>query len=84
MANLNNYVIQDPNIDLNMYVNRYTDDANSNDNPLTLLNIDSQYLDLEQLCSFLQNSDNENTAYDYTSLHLNIQSLPAKFETLKL
>ena len=84
MANLITTVPQDPNIDLNRYLNKYADDDNSNDNPLTISNIDSQYLDMEQLCSFLHNSDDHNSTYEYTSLHLNIQSLPAKFDALKL
>ena len=47
------------------------------------MNINSAYFDMEQLCSFL-NSDMKDSTFDYTCLHLNIQSLPAKFDALKL
>ena len=83
MANQNNSVPQDLNIDLNTYMSKYTDIDNGSDNPLNLMNINSAYFDMEQLCSFL-NTDMQDSTFDYTSLHLNIQSLPAKFDALKL
>jgi len=84
MANDNTSVPQDLKIDLNTYVNKYADDDSSNDNPLTLLNIESAYFDMEQLGSYLHNIDTNDTTFEYTSMHLNIQSLPAKFDALKL
>ena len=58
-------------------MSKYTDIDNGSDNPLNLMNINSAYFDMEQLCSFL-NSDMKDSTFDYTSLHLNIQSLQAK------
>lgn len=84
MASAISIVPQDPEIDLNTYLNKYAEDEHNVDNPLTASSIDSQYFDLEQLTSFLHNNDNEDTSYEYRSLHLNIQSLPAKFDALKL
>ena len=47
-----------------------------NENPLNLLNIESLYHNIGQL--------KFTTHPEYTFIHLNIQSLPAKFDTLKL
>ena len=49
------------------------------DNPLTIHNIKSSYYDLDKL-----NIDDEsNEEYEYTCVHINIQSLPAKFKKIK-
>ena len=50
----------------------YSSTYNGSDNPLNLMNINSAYFDMEQLCSFL-NTDMQDSTFDYTSLHLNIQ-----------
>ena len=52
--------------------------------PLQLMNIDSPYYELEHLHANLNNKIPAGNEFEYTSIHLNIQSLPAKFERLKL
>ncbi len=66
----------DPTLDLNAYFDKYMTDDNINDNPLNLSNIESQYQEIKQLSSIIKP--------EYTTIHLNIQSLPAKFEKMKL
>ena len=53
------------------------------DNTLTLIDIDSQYYDIEDMQK-VTNFKSKRTTYEYTSIHLNIQRLPAIFEKLKL
>jgi len=86
MANINLDIPADPYMDLNTYLNKYITEEVI-DNPLNLHNIDSPYYDLDTLNSNIQNVCNTNTKssnYEYAALHLNIQSLPAKFDKLKL
>ncbi len=74
-----------PNVpgDLNDYFDKYLNEHEINyDNPLKTFNIDSQYCDIDQLKNYLH-GDNQHK-FEYSSMHLNIQSLPAKFEQLKL
>ena len=64
---------------LSNYLGQYLREDNLMDNPLTIHNIKSSYYDLDKL-----NIDDEsNEEYEYTCVHINIQSLPAKFEKLK-
>ncbi len=71
-----NNVPVDPSLDLNTYFDRYVNENNINDNPLNLLNIESLYHEIQHL--------KFTTHPEFTSIHLNIQSLPAKFDKLKL
>jgi len=87
MARISNNVPVDPSLDLNTYINKYmTDDEEPiSDNPLSILNIESPYYELADLHKTKSISGNvNNNAFEYTSIHLNIQSLPAKFDKLKL
>ena len=64
---------------LSNYLGQYLREDNLMDNPLTIHNIKSSYYDLDKL-----NIDDEsNEEYEYTCVHINILSLPAKFEKLK-
>ena len=77
MANTQSTVPEDGYMDMNAYLNKYSDEE-INDNPTNIQNIDSDYYDLDTL------STNIKSKHEYTALHLNIQSLPAKFDKLKL
>ena len=59
-------------------------DDHIGDNPFNLLNIDSPYYDMEEIHTNLCSDAIADSTFQYTSLHLNIQSLPAKFDKLKL
>ena len=69
-------VPQDHNTNLNLFTRN--DENEQNDNlPDIMSNIDSPYYDVQEL--------NFQTAnYDLTALHINIQSLPAKIDDLRL
>jgi hypothetical protein len=87
MANKNNEIPVDPNIDLNASENKYSnedDDNNTYDNPIQLLNIESPYYEVEQLSANINKVLNREPSFTHISMHLNIQSLPAKFDKLKL
>ena len=84
MASTNNDVPMDPQMNLNYYLHKYMSDDDFTDNPLQLMNIDSPYYELEHLHANLNNNNPAGNEFEYTSIHLNIQSLPAKFERLKL
>ncbi len=81
MVSVNNDVPMDLNLDLTAYVNKFLDDEDIVDNPLNQLNIESPYMNLKELSTKYQSSQHK---FEYTALHLNIQSLPAKFDKLKL
>ena len=63
----------DHSMDFDIYLNNYNDDNNP------LLEIQSQYYDVDKINTLIDLNNN----YEYSALHLNIQSLPAKFEELK-
>ena len=71
--------------DLHDYFDKYmNENENILDNPLKSLNIDSQYYDIDQLNHNFHNNRNKDSSFEYCSMHLNIQSLPAKYDQLKL
>jgi hypothetical protein len=75
----------DPNMDLNAYAAKYlNDDEYTLGNPIQLFNIESPYYEIEQLSAKLNIELHKKDTFEYTSMHLNIQSLPAKFDKLKL
>jgi len=75
----------DLNFDLNAYANKYVNTKHdNNDNPFNQSNFESYYYETDQLSTkFGILKDTLNT-FEYSSIHLNIQSLPAKFDKLKL
>ena len=84
MASVTSQVPKDPNLDLNTYMNKYITDDSVVDNPLDLLSIESPYYDIDDVYCKMSDSSNTKTTFEYTALHLNIQSLPAKIDKLKL
>ena len=80
MTDDNTYVPRDQ-FDLNNYINKYMEDDNSKDNSYKIINTESNYYDIDDLN---QLSKSAETTFKCTVLHLNIQSLPAKFDKLKL
>ena len=64
---------------LSNYIGQYLREDNLMDNPLTIHNIKSSYYYLDKLSI----DDESNEEYEYTCAHINIQSVPAKFEKLK-
>ena len=56
-----------------------SDDDNLN-NPLQLLNITSKYYDIEEMLASVP----KETKFNYKTIHINIRSLPDKFDKLKL
>ena len=84
MASINNNVPMDPKMNLNYYLNKYMSDDDFANNPLKLLDIDSPYYEIEDLKTNMNSDNSTENDFEYTSVHLNIQSLPAKFDRLKL
>ena len=84
MANNNNEIQNNQIVDLNTYAVKYFNEKDDIvDNPITLLNIESRYYDIAQLGGKLNTGLNKQDTHEFTSMHLNIQSLPAKFDNLK-
>jgi hypothetical protein len=84
MANDDVLVPPDPDMDLSIFLNKYKDENNSNENQFNIFDITSQYYELDQLS--LNNTNHPNDQknnFDYSTLHLNIHSLPAKIDNLK-
>ena len=66
--------------DLNDYLELSNDDDGTTENPLHLLNIKSNYYHIEDIQASIPN----DATFKYKSVHINIQSLPDKFDKLKL
>ena len=66
--------------DLNEYMGMFDSDEDSADNPLQLLNLESKYYEIEDIPLSFSRDIN----YGYKSIHINIKSLPDKFDKLKL
>ena len=79
--NLNN--INNGNLDLNQVIQDCTSDINNdvNDDLLTSTLIESKYYDMESIITYMNNGIHEDNQIKV--LHLNIQSLSAKYEQLK-
>ena len=85
MANNDTFVPLDTDFDLNTFLNKYKDDNISTESQPNLFNIKSPYYDLENLnCKVTKLPSGKDGTFHYTTLHLNIQSLPAKIDNLKL
>ncbi len=86
MINNGNDVPVDQYGDMNQYINYlFNDDTSSGndiDNPFKTLNIQSSYYDVENL-KHMKPVYSGNHTSELTSMHLNVQSLPAKFDKLK-
>lgn len=68
---------------MNQYINKiFNDETSNNDDPFRTLNIDSKYFDVDNL-KYLKPAYSKTHTSEITSMHLNIQSLPAKFDKLK-
>ena len=66
-------------IDLNRVLNEYVKDTETYDNPLIALSINSKYYDIDDLISKYKHNNNP-TKIKLNVMHINIQSLSAKFE----
>ena len=74
-------------INFDEFLNKYrdngygndNDDEESNNSPLLKLNVDCMYHEMENLKVFIT-TDHK---YLYTSIHLNIRSLPTKYDQLR-
>jgi hypothetical protein len=72
-------MIPDDELQLSYHINQLSQaTTNENDHPSQLFNIDSKYYDIDDIHCNLP----KNTNYKFTALHLNIHSLPAKFDQL--
>jgi hypothetical protein len=65
--------------DLNDYMGPFNSDDDNVNNPLHLLNIESKYYNIEDILASIP-----DTTFKYKSIHINIKSLPDKFERLKI
>jgi len=77
-------VPEDLNFNIDAYVNKYINEDDIIYNPISSLKLDSPYINTEQILNTLGFTNDKFNTHEYCSLHLNIQSLPAKFEKLKL
>ena len=84
MARNNDTVPVDLNMKLNVYANEILNDVDINNRPTNFLDLDSLYYDTDQIGMHLNNLKLNGMAHEYSALHINIQSLPSKFEKLKL
>jgi hypothetical protein len=66
--------------DLNDLMHLFNSDDNTNDNPLELLDIKSDYYEINDINATIPRGAN----FQYKTIHINIQSLPDKFDKLKL
>ncbi len=81
MANNNTPVPEDSNIDINMFLNKYQDAENPDEYQPNI----SPYSDLDDISSNIVKPFHDKEANcTCTALHLNIHSLPAKIDNLKL
>ncbi len=71
-------------LDLKQVLDQYAigNDNDQDENFLTNILADSKYYDVEEMITFVKSLHTENQQFKI--LHLNIQSLSAKFEKLKL
>jgi len=84
MANDDVLVPPDPDMDLSIFLNKYKDENNSNENQFNIFDVTSQYYELDQLSlNNTNHPNNQKNNFDYSTLHLNIHSLPAKIDNLK-
>ena len=85
MADTNNHLntFNNDSLDLNQAIQDYTTDTcnNENDDLLTSTLIESKYYDMESLITYMKHGRHENNQIKV--MHLNIQSLSAKYEQLK-
>ena len=77
MANNNNEIQNNQIVDLNTYAAKYFNEKDDIvDNPITLLNIESPYYDIEQLGEKLNTGLNKQDTHEFTSMHLNLTPRP--------
>jgi hypothetical protein len=76
---MNASVNVNPKLDLSDRMNRYMCDRDVEENPFTMMSIDSKYYDVDDMIP----QHVFNTAFQYKTLHLNIQGLNAKFDDFK-
>lgn len=82
MANNNNTRVPvDSNMDLNMFLTKYEDAENPVENQPNIFQLTSPYSDMDSIAKHINDRE---TKYTCTALHLNIHSLPAKIDNLKL
>ena len=82
MAGPNSINITDQDdFDLNHHLNSYSGELDGADNPLLCLSGSSLYHDVHDIALATELTERQ---YQYMALHLNIQSLSAKFDELKL
>ena len=74
----NNYSMNVGVTDFNHIINQMNSENDINDNPLDAFEINSEYYDIEDISADI------NKNCQYTTLHLNIQSLPKKIDKLKI
>jgi hypothetical protein len=67
------------NLDINAFINKYINLNNNNENPLDNVPMECNYYDVNNI-----KPTSDGYRYQYTSMHINIHSLPAKFDSLKL
>jgi hypothetical protein len=85
MANNNTLVPEDSNIDINMFLNKYQDAENPDEYQPNIFQLTSPYSDLDDISSNIVKPFHDKEANcTCTALHLNIHSLPAKIDNLKL
>jgi hypothetical protein len=77
-ADINNLAANTP--DLNDFMVLFNTDDDTADTPLQLLDIKSNYYDIDDIHVSIP----ENVSFKYKTIHINIQSLPDKFDKLKL
>ena len=70
--------VMNTDTDLKNYMHNYTNE-NEETNPLSMLSIDSPYLDIEDISANIP----PNTKLCYKALHINIHSVPDKIDKLK-
>ena len=72
-------IITDEHMQLDKVIDTYFDNINY-PNPLTFSNIDSEYHDIENM----RNIQNYSRNCNFSCMHINIRSLPDKFDTFKV
>ena len=74
-------IIDQDDFDLNHHLNSYSGELDGADNPLLCLSGSSLYHDVHDIALATELTERQ---HQYMALHLNIQSLSAKFDELKL
>jgi hypothetical protein len=72
-------ILDSNNVDLNDLLNVYNSDDDGTENPL-LLNAESKYYELDDISASVP----QDASFKYKTIHVNVQSLPDKFDRLKL